>query len=69
MDIYPAAAELIRDVPLTQPVFDFRPRARACEAWRLGDHFPGEMLCTVRAKLSLAVSRVLADARSPANLA
>ncbi len=69
MDIYPAAAELIRDVPVEQPVPDFRRRAAACAAWRLGDQFPGEMLCAVRANDSPAASRTLADERFPADLA
>ena len=69
MDIYPAAAELIRDVPVEQPVLDFRPRAAACVAWWLGDHFPREMLCAVRANGSPAASRTLASARTPADLA
>ncbi len=69
MDIYPAAAELIRDVPVEQPVFDIRPRAVACVAWRLGDHFPREMLCAVRANGSPAGSRILAHARTLENLA
>ncbi len=60
MDIYPAVAELIRDVPVEQPMLNFRPRVEACVAWRLGDHFPAEMLCALRANSSPAGSRSLA---------
>jgi len=69
MDIYPAAAELIRDVPVEQPVLDFRSHAAACVASRLGNHFPREMLGAVMANASPAGSGTLANARFLANLA
>jgi len=64
MDIYPAAAELIRDVPVEKPALCFRPRAAVCAAWRLGNPIPGKMLYAVTANRSPAALRILMDAGS-----
>jgi len=55
MDIYPAAAELIRDVRIAQPVIDYSPHATACAAWRLGNCFPARMHLAAKAASSPAV--------------
>src|SRR5271165_403829 len=49
MDIYPAAAELLRDVPVENPVLGVRPHAAARAARWFCDHFPGETLYAVKA--------------------
>ncbi len=59
MDIYPAAAELIRDVPLDKPVIGIRPHAAARAAHWFGENFPGETLYAVKANDSHAVLAAL----------
>jgi ornithine decarboxylase len=49
MDIYPAAAELLRDVPVDLPVLCLRPHAATRAARWFIDHFPGETLYAVKA--------------------
>ncbi len=65
MDIYPAAAELIRDVPVEKPVHCFSPHQVTCAAWRLDNHLPGEMPYAVLASHSLAAVRSRAFSRGP----
>jgi ornithine decarboxylase len=62
MDIYPAAAELIRGVALDQPIIGLRPHAakRAAE-WFCGN-FPGETLYAVKANDSPVLLKTLFDA-------
>src|SRR5215470_14899491 len=62
MDIYPAAAELIRDVPLDQPIIGVRPHAAKRAAEWFFDNFPGETLYAVKANDSPAILRTLFDA-------
>ncbi len=52
MDIYPAAAELLRDVPVEHPVLGVRPHAASRAARWFGDHFPGKTLYAVKANNS-----------------
>ncbi len=52
MDIYTAAAEVIRDVPVDQPVLCLRPHAAARAARWFIEHFPGETLYAVKANNS-----------------
>jgi ornithine decarboxylase len=62
MDIYPTPAELIRDVPLDQPIIGFRPHAAKRAAGWFRAHFPGETLYAVKANDSPAVLKTLFDA-------
>jgi ornithine decarboxylase len=62
MDIYPAAAELLRDVPVELPVIAVRPHAASRAARWFGDHFPGEVLYAVKANDSLTVLHALYSA-------
>ena len=59
MDIYPAAAELLRDVPVELPVIAVRPHAARRAARWFGDRFPGEVLYAVKANDSLTVLHAL----------
>jgi hypothetical protein len=59
MDIYPAAAELLRDVPIEKPVIRARPHVFARAARLFGGKFPDEWLCAVKANLSPAPLAVL----------
>ncbi|MGO9984436.1 MAG: type III PLP-dependent enzyme [Rhodomicrobium sp.] len=62
MDIYPAAAELLRDVPVEQPVIGVRPHAAARAARWFGDHFPGETLYAVKANDTPLILKTLFEA-------
>jgi ornithine decarboxylase len=62
MDIYPTAAEVIRDVQLNRPVIGFRPHAAMRAARWFGDNFPGETLYAVKANDSPAVLAALFNA-------
>lgn len=62
MDIYPAAAELLRDVPVEHPVIGTRPHAAARAARWFVDHFPGETLYAVKANDSDAILASLFNA-------
>jgi ornithine decarboxylase len=44
MDIYPTPAELIRDVPINQPIISLKPHSARCAVQQLCGHFPGETL-------------------------
>ena len=69
MDIYPAAAELIRDVRIAQPINGSNPHAKACAALRLGNYFPSKILMAVRAASSPALSSTHLNACSGAHRA
>lgn len=62
MDIYPTAAEVIRDAIGDRPVIAFRPHAAARAARWFGDNFPGETLYAVKANDSPAVLAALFNA-------
>jgi ornithine decarboxylase len=62
MDIYPAAAEVIRDVPVDQPVLCLRPHAAARAARWFLEQFPGETLYAVKANDSPLIIGTLFDA-------
>jgi hypothetical protein len=62
MDIYPAAAELIRDVRIAQPITGTVPPLAVCATLRFGDWFPGKILMAVRAPSSPALRCTLFDA-------
>jgi ornithine decarboxylase len=62
MDIYPTPAELIRDVPLDQPIIGLRPHAAKRAARWFCSHFPGETLYAVKANDSPAVLKTLFEA-------
>ncbi len=62
MDIYPAAAEVIRDVPVDQPVLCLRPHAATRAARWFVEHFPGETLYAVKANSSPVIIDALRDA-------
>jgi ornithine decarboxylase len=62
MDIYPSAAEVIRNAVVDRPVIGFRPHAVARAAKWFVDHFPGETLYAVKANDSLAVLNSLIEA-------
>jgi ornithine decarboxylase len=62
MDIYPAAAELIRDVPVDLPVIGMRPHAAARAGRWFCDNFPGETLYAVKANDSPAIIAALFNA-------
>ncbi len=62
MDIYPAAAEVIRDVPVDQPVLCLRPHAATRAARWFLEHFPGETLYAVKANNSPLIIGALFDA-------
>lgn len=68
MDIYPAAAEVIRDEPVDQPVLCLRPHAATRAVGRFIEHFPGEPLHAVKANDSPACLRTLPNAHTPAKL-
>jgi ornithine decarboxylase len=61
MDIYPAAADALRDVPVAKPVILAHPRALSRAARPSGGDFPGEALYAVKAKGSPAILAVLFD--------
>jgi ornithine decarboxylase len=69
MDIYPAAAELLRDVPVDQPVLCLRPHAATRAARWFVEHFPRETPYAVKANDSPAALRTLPNAHTPAKLA
>ncbi len=62
MDIYPTPAELLRDVPVEQPIIGVRQHAATRAARWFGDHFPGETLYAVKANDSPVILRALFDA-------
>jgi ornithine decarboxylase len=62
MDIYPAAAEVIRDEPVDQPVLCLRPHAATRAARWFIEHFPGETLYAVKANNSPLIIGALFDA-------
>jgi ornithine decarboxylase len=62
MDIYPTAAELIRDVPVELPVLGMRPHAAARAARWFKDNFPGETLYAVKANDSPLIVAALFNA-------
>lgn len=62
MDIYPTAAEVIRRIPLDQPLLGMRPHAATRAARWFGDHFPGETLYAVKANDSPVIVAALFDA-------
>jgi ornithine decarboxylase len=59
MDIYPTAAEAIRDLQLDRPVIGVRPHAANRAARWFVDNFPGETLYAVKANDSKAVLNAL----------
>jgi ornithine decarboxylase len=61
MDIYPTAAEAIRDLQLDRPVIGLRPHAATRAARWFVDNFPGETLYAVKANDSKAVLSALMD--------
>ncbi len=61
MDIYPTAAEAIRDLHLDRPVIGVRPHAAIRAARWFVDNFPGETLYAVKANDSSAVLAALMD--------
>ncbi len=61
MDIYPTAAEAIRDLHLDRPLIGFRPHAATRAARWFADTFPGETLYAVKANNSPAVIAALMD--------
>jgi ornithine decarboxylase len=61
MDIYPTAAEAIRDLQLNRPVIGFRPHAAVRAARWFVDNFPGETLYAVKANDSKAVLNALME--------
>ncbi len=62
MDIYPAAAEYLRDVPVDQPVLCVRPRAAKRAVRWFGENFPGETLYAVKANDSPVILSALFEA-------
>jgi ornithine decarboxylase len=62
MDIYPTPAELIRDVPVDQPVLGIRPHAAVRAARWFGENFPGETLYAVKANDSPIIVGALFNA-------
>lgn len=62
MDIYPTAAELIRDAQLDQPVLCQRPHAAARAARWFKDNFRGETLYAVKANDAPSVLATLFNA-------
>ena len=62
MDIYPAAAEFLRRVPVENPVIALRPHAASRAARWFGDNFPGETLYAVKANNSPATLAALFNA-------
>jgi ornithine decarboxylase len=69
MDIYPAAAELLRDVPIDQPILCLRPHVAARAARWFLKHFPGEKLYAVKANDSPHIIDALWAAGIPTDLA
>jgi ornithine decarboxylase len=61
MDIYPTAAEAIRDLQLDRPLIGFRPHAATRAARWFIDNFPGETLYAVKANDSPAVIAALME--------
>lgn len=59
MDIYPAAAELIRDVRIAKPIADYRPHEIACMAFGFGESLPSKAHCAARAKISPGASSAI----------
>ena len=62
MDIYPAAAELLRDVPVDQPVIGVRLHAAKRAARWFVENFPGETLYAVKANDLPAILNTLFEA-------
>jgi ornithine decarboxylase len=62
MDIYPAAAEFIRDVPVEKPVIAVRLHAATRAARWFGENFPGETLYAVKANDSPSTLAALFNA-------
>jgi ornithine decarboxylase len=59
MDIYPAAADFLRNVPVENPVIGVRPHAAARAARWFCDNFPGETLYAVKANDAPSTLRTL----------
>lgn len=62
MDIYPAAAEYLRSVPVDQPVIGIRPHAASRAAKWFVSRFPGETLYAVKANDSPLILQTLVEA-------